>query len=64
MSSIGGRPEKFPADGHPVQYKAILTLAQQKELDGINKYREKTGAEPLVFDPEMAAFANYRSWMN
>ena len=39
-------------------------LAQQKELDGINKYREKTGAEPLVFDPEMAAFANYRSWMN
>lgn len=64
MSSVGGRPEKFPADGHPVQYKAILTLAQQKELDGINKYREKTGAEPLVFDPEMAAFANYRSWMN
>lgn len=64
MSSVGGHPEEFLADGHPVQYKAILTLAQQKELDGINKYREKTGAEPLVFDPEMAAFANYRSWMN
>ncbi len=64
MSSVGGRPEKFPADGHPVQYKAILTLAQQKELDGINHYRKKIGADPLVFDPEMAAFANYRSWMN
>ena len=64
MSALSEQPEKFPADGHPVQHKAILTLAQQKELDGINRYRKKTGAEPLVFDPEMAAFANYRSWVN
>lgn len=64
MGSFGDQPETFPADKHPVQYKAILTLAQQKELDGINHYRKKVGADPLVFDPEMAAFANYRSWMN
>lgn len=64
MGSFGDQPETFPADGRPVQYKAILTLAQQKELDGINKYREDVGADPLVFDTEMAAFANYRSWVN
>lgn len=64
MSALSEQPEKFPADSHPVQYKAILTLAQQKELDGINVYRKITDAEPLVFDPEMAAFANYRSWVN
>ena len=64
MSALSEQPEKFPADGHPAQYKAILTTAQQRELDGINRYRKKTGAEPLVFDPEMAAFANYRSWVN
>lgn len=64
MSALSEQPEKFPADGHPEQYKAILTLAQQKELDGINVYRKITGAEPLVFDSEMAAFANYRSWVN
>ena len=64
MSSLGEQPEKFPAGDHPAQYKAILTKAQQKELDGINSYRKKTDADPLVYDPEMAAFANYRSWVN
>lgn len=63
-TTFGKQPDKFPAGNHPAQYKAILTKAQQQELDGINWYRKKAGAEPLVFDPEMAAFANYRSWMN
>lgn len=63
-TTFGKQPDKFPAGNHPAQYKAILTKAQQQELDGINRYRKKAGAEPLVFDPEMAAFANYRSWMN
>lgn len=64
MASFSEQPDEFPADGHPVQYKAIPTAAQQKELDGINSYRKKVGADPLVFDSEMAAFANYRSWVN
>ena len=64
MSALSEQPEKFPADGHPEQYKAILTLAQQQELDGINSYRKLVSAEPLAFDSEMAAFANYRSWVN
>ena len=64
MASVGEQPEKFPAGDRPAQYKAVLTKAQQMELDGINMYREKTGADQLVYDPEMAAFANYRCWVN
>lgn len=64
MSSLGEQPEKFPAGGRPAQYKAILTKAQKMELDGINRYREKKEIAKLVYDPELAAFANYRAWVN
>ncbi len=46
------------------QYTAVLTWLQQKELDRINGYREDEGADPVVFDSELAAYANYRTYNN
>ena len=33
-------------------------------MDRINGYREDEGAGPVVFDSELAAFANYRTYNN
>lgn len=57
-------PASFPAAGRPMQYRAVLTKAQQVEFDGVNSYRAKAGLEPYVYDSELAAFANFRAWVN
>lgn len=53
-------------DGSPtlVQYRQILTALQAGELKAANEYRAEVGAQPLVFDSEFAAFANYRAYLN
>ncbi len=46
------------------QYTAVLNWFQKAELERINGYREDEGADPVVFDSELAAFANYRTYNN
>ena len=48
----------------PKQMTAVMTLIQKDELRLINEERERLGVEPLVFDSELAAIANYRCWTN
>lgn len=48
----------------PKQHIAVLTWFQAKELEEINAYREEVGADPVAFDSELAAFANYRCYNN
>lgn len=54
----------FRADGRPAQYAAVMTYAQKAEFDGINALRKASGLDPYVFDSELAAYANYRAWVN
>lgn len=46
------------------QLRIVLTAQQRAELDGINAYREEVNSEKVIFDSELAAFANYRSYLN
>lgn len=46
------------------QYDMVMTWYQIQELDKVNEYREEVDAEPVEFDSEMAAFANYRGYLN
>ena len=50
----------------PVRDKVcdILTLAQQKELDKINVYRNEVGSAPVEYNAELAAIASYRAYIN
>ena len=53
-------------DGSPVKTKSrdVLTFAQQKELDAINEYRAEVGSDPVIYNAELAAIANYRAYVN
>ncbi len=57
---------KRASDGTPLnsQYKSVMTFLQTRELEDINEYRNKSGASPVVFEPELAAIANYRAYLN
>lgn len=57
-------PDSFPAAGRPAQYAVVMTFAQKVEFDAVNGYRAEKGLDPYVYDPELAAFANYRAWIN
>lgn len=46
------------------QYDTVMTWYQAKELDEVNKYREGVDSELAKFDSELAAFANYRGYLN
>ena len=46
------------------QYTAVLTWYQKGELEAINKYRADVNAEPVIFDSELSAYANYRAYLN
>lgn len=58
------QPDSFPANGRPAQYKVIMTAAQGEESADVNGYREKAGLDAYVYDPELAAFADFRAWVN
>ena len=49
---------------YPLWLDLELTLAQEYELNDVNKYREELGVAPLTLHPENIAFANYRAWTN
>ena len=46
------------------QYDVVMTALQKNELIGVNKIRKENGAENVKFDSEIAAYANFRAWMN
>lgn len=47
-----------------LQQKAIMTALQSEELKGVNMYRREVGVADIAFDSELAAFANYRGYLN
>ena len=47
---------------NPVYLSVQLSYYQNEEYEHVNDYREEVGADPVVVDPEMMAFANLRSW--
>ena len=51
-------------ENYPLQLDVKMTYEQAKEFEGVNKYRAEVGVEPLKFDPELAAFACYRGWVD
>ena len=51
-------------ENYPLQLDVKMTSMQAKEFEGVNKYRAEVGVEPLKFDPELAAFACYRGWVD
>lgn len=54
------------AEGHAIhqQYKMVLTKDQADEFAGINSYRKEAAADAVRFDSEVAAFANFRAYLN
>ncbi len=51
-------------NGQPKQMTAVMTVMQAYELEQMNALREELGIEPLVFDSELAAFGNFRAWVD
>lgn len=49
---------------YPLQLGVKMTSMQAVELEKVNEYRAEAGVEPLEFDPELAAAACYRGWVN
>lgn len=49
---------------YPKQLTAQLTKVQARELRHVNEYREAAGADPVVWDSELAAYACYRSYVD
>lgn len=58
------RNADYSGDNYPTQMTVIMTMVQAREFEEINAERERLGVEPLIFDSELAAFANYRCWIN
>ena len=46
------------------QYKQIMTACQAAELEGVNGYRDEVNVADIAFHSELAAFANYRAYLN
>lgn len=49
---------------YPLQLGIKMTSMQANEFEKVNKYRAEVGIEPLEFDPELAAIACYRAWVD
>ena len=49
---------------YPLQLGVKMTSMQAEELEKVNEYRAEVGIEPLEFDPELAAAACYRGWVD
>lgn len=47
-----------------IQQKTIMTALQSEELKGVNMYRREAGVAEIAFDGELAAWANYRAYLN
>ena len=51
-------------ENYPLQLDVKMTYEQAKEFEEVNEYRAEVGVEPLKFDPELAAIACYRGWVD
>ena len=51
-------------ENYPLQLDVKMTYEQAKEFEKVNEYRAEVGVEPLKFDPELAAAACYRGWVD
>ncbi len=49
---------------YPLQLCVKMTYMQAVEFENVNKYRAEVGVKPLKFDPELAAIACYRGWVD
>ena len=49
---------------YPLQLGVKMTSLQAKELEKINEYRAEVDCKPLKFDPELAAIACSRGWVD
>lgn len=50
--------------GDKIQQKTVMTALQAEELKGVNMYRKEAGVADIAFDGELAAWANYRAYLN
>ncbi len=64
MRAETDRDMDVSGNGQPRQMTAVMTTMQRYELKQVNALREKLGVEPLVFDSELAAFGNFRAWVD
>lgn len=55
---------KTAGGSYPLQLGVKMTSMQAKEFEKVNEYRAEVGIEPLEFDPELAAVACYRAWVD
>lgn len=55
---------KATGSDYETQYKQIMTKCQADELAGVNGYRDEVKVADIAFNSELAALANYRSWIN
>lgn len=46
------------------QQAIVMTALQAQEFKAINNYRAEVRSQALVYNSELAAFANYRAWVN
>lgn len=51
-------------NGYPLQLGVKMTTMQANEFEKVNEYRAEAGINFLEFDPELAAIACYRAWVN
>ena len=47
-----------------IQQKTIMTAYQAKELEAVNAYRREVGSHDIKFDSELAAWSNFRGYIN
>ncbi len=64
MRAETNRTVDVSGKNQPKQMTVVMTAMQAYELEQVNTLREKNGVEPLVFDSELAAFGNFRAWVD
>lgn len=47
-----------------IQQKTIMTAYQAEELKAVNAYRREVGSHDIEFDSELAAWSNFRGYIN
>lgn len=55
---------KATSKNSKLQQKIVMTAQQAQEFADINAYRAEVDVKALKFDSELAAYANYRGWIN
>ncbi len=64
MLNYGSEKSVNTSSGSKLQQKTTMTALQAAELKGVNMYRKEVGVFEIKFDEELAAYANYRAYLN